>query len=118
MQLKSRSMPSHGTRNYYKRVIKSALVDLLVIIVAYTVAIFTAMFDAPVDFPASISLTLLIASIMIAMLYVFGVYQRIWARTSGHGIAVIINAVLAATFITIPLTHHSNGIRCQSTSYF
>ncbi len=103
MQLKSRSMTSRGTRNYYRRVVKSALVDLMVIVAAYSVAIFTGMFDAPIDYTASIGLTFLIASIMIATLYIFGVYQRIWERTSGHGVTVIINAVLAATLITVPL---------------
>ena len=96
-------MTSHGSRNYYRRVVKSALVDLMVIFVAYATAIFTGMFDISFDHTASISLTLLIAVIMITMLYIFGVYQRIWARTSGHGVAVIINAVLAATAITVPL---------------
>ncbi len=102
MQLKWSSIASRGTRNYYRRVVKYALVDFIVVFAAYMTAILMGTLDGPLDYVAIIRLTVVIAVVMIAMLYVFGVYQRIWARTSGHGVTVIINAVLAATLVMVP----------------
>ena len=103
MQLKSSSIVSHSPRNYYKRVVKYALVDILVVFMAYGVAFSAWSFESTADFSSSLRLTLFVAVIMIVMLYAFGVYQRLWARTSGHDVTVIINAVLAATLIIVPL---------------
>jgi len=103
MQLKSSSIASHSPRNYYKRVVKYALVDILVVFMAYGVAFSAWSFESTTDFSSSLRLTLFVAVVMIVMLYAFGVYQRLWARTSGHDVTVIINAVLAATLIIVPL---------------
>jgi FlaA1/EpsC-like NDP-sugar epimerase len=89
-------------RNYYKRVVKYALVDILVVLAAYAGAISAWALETTPDYLSSLRVTIVVAFAMVAMLYTFGVYQRIWSRTSGHGIMVIINAVLAATSIIIP----------------
>ena len=101
MELKLSSLASKG-RNYYKRIFKYALVDMLVVFLAYTVAISARALNSPLDLAPSAWLTVLIALILVAMSYLFGVYQRIWSRTSGHGISVILNAVLAGTVLIVP----------------
>ncbi|MEP7291137.1 MAG: nucleoside-diphosphate sugar epimerase/dehydratase, partial [Chloroflexota bacterium] len=57
----------------------------------------------PPNYVGSAGLTVLIGLILVVMSYMFGVYQRIWERTSGHGITVIVNAVTAATIIIAPI---------------
>ncbi|MEO8393527.1 MAG: Gfo/Idh/MocA family oxidoreductase, partial [Chloroflexota bacterium] len=103
MQFKISSLASSGARNYYKRVITNALVDILIVIIAYTVAISAWALDTPIDVVASAWLVLFVAVIMVVTSHFFGVYRRIWARTSGHGITVILNAVLVATVIIVPV---------------
>ncbi|MFQ3646613.1 MAG: nucleoside-diphosphate sugar epimerase/dehydratase [Anaerolinea sp.] len=41
----------------------------------------------------------LAAAAMVGSLYIFGVYRRIWERTSGHGITLLINAAVAPTLL-------------------
>ena len=96
---------------YFKRVVKSGLVDVLVVFVTYAISVsVSALNSSSVDFGASVGLTLLCALILIGTLYYFDVYRRIWSRTSGHGVTVIIKAVLAASVIMTPivlLTHQN-----------
>ncbi len=104
MQLKIGNFASPGVRNYYKRIGKYALVDFIIIFLAYTVAASAWTLNAPLDYLGSLGFIVLISFILIASLQAFRVYQRIWSRTSGHDITVIINAVLVATLIIVPLT--------------
>jgi FlaA1/EpsC-like NDP-sugar epimerase len=85
------------------RIIKSALADVLIVIVAYMVAVSAWALNTPISITGSAWLVLCIAAVLVVTSYFFGVYRRIWARTSGHGITVILNAVLVASAVTIPL---------------
>ncbi|MDX2162253.1 MAG: nucleoside-diphosphate sugar epimerase/dehydratase [bacterium] len=40
---------------------------------------------------------------MIGFLHIFGVYRRMWARTSGHDVMVIVNAVAATTVVALAM---------------
>jgi FlaA1/EpsC-like NDP-sugar epimerase len=87
-------------RNYYKHVFQSALVDIVIVFLAYAVAVFAWDFNnTDIDYTVSAAFTLFAALVIVATSYRFGVYQRIWSRTSGHGITVIFNAVVTSTLI-------------------
>lgn len=85
-----------------KRLAKSVLQDWLVVFTAYAVAFWVRSLDTElVDHIRGLSFTVYSAATLVVCLYLFGVYQRIWERTSGHGITVIINAVGAATVVIV-----------------
>lgn len=83
----------------FKRLIPRAGTDALIVIAAYTVVyliIPTRIFTQPWE---NTWLIFGVAATLVGSLYLFRVYQRIWARTSGHGIITIINAVTLPTVI-------------------
>jgi FlaA1/EpsC-like NDP-sugar epimerase len=86
-------------RNHIKRVIKKALLDFVVVWCSYTAAFLAGALTTPLNYANGLSFIFFVAVTMLTSLYLFGVYHRIWSRTSGHGINVIINAVGAATFV-------------------
>jgi FlaA1/EpsC-like NDP-sugar epimerase len=73
--------------------------DAAIVLFAYSAAFSVRNLTTPLDFIQSLWTFAAAALVMVTMLYAFGVYKRIWSRTSGHGVTVIIQAVLAATFI-------------------
>src|SRR5690349_19789724 len=76
--------------------------DMLVVFVAYSIAFAARAVSTPLDYLQSVGYILICAVFTIGMLLAFGIYQRIWSRTSGHGITVIVKAVAATTlFVTI-----------------
>lgn len=81
---------------------KRVAMDIVIVCVAYAVLI-SIWTQTSLNYATSTALTLLNALILVTMSYICGVYQRIWSRTSGHGITVIIKAVLAATVFIIPV---------------
>lgn len=90
-----------------KRVIRTVtwmLVDFIVVFLAYSLA-YTArsLIDPLADFLQRIPSFVLIDLIILACLYLTGVYNRIWSQTSGHGIALIVRAIALATIITGPI---------------
>lgn len=85
-----------------QRVGIGALVDIIIVFIAYLVA-FTILSLTDRDyanFPFPLQYILAASLVHIASLYGFGVYRRIWQRTSGHGVMLIINAVAVATLVT------------------
>src|SRR4051812_14642455 len=103
MQLRLRDLASQRGRNYLKRVIEGGVVDAVIIVAAYAVAVSIWTLNASVDAFATAGFIVFIALVLLAMLFAFGVYRRIWSRTSGHGITVMINAVVTATVVVIPV---------------
>ncbi|MBK8026181.1 MAG: polysaccharide biosynthesis protein [Chloroflexi bacterium] len=87
------------------RVSLGIAVDIVIAIAAYMVTIvFLVLTDRDyVTFRIPFGNLLLNACILVLALLVFGVYRRIWQRTSGHGVMLIVNAVLAASLATIVL---------------
>lgn len=87
-------------RSHIKRIAKSALLDVVIVVAAYLVA-FSINAVVNQSMAAGLSFIALAALVMPIMLYGFGVYHRIWSRTSGHGVTVIVNAVGAATLVML-----------------
>ncbi len=80
---------------------QAALVDTLIITAAYLVTLLLLPFTGiPRNTGDVLSVTAMCA-IMITSLYLFKVYQRIWSRTSGHSIKVLVAAVGMATVAAI-----------------
>lgn len=104
MQLKISNFATPGTRNYYKRVGKYALVDIGIILFSYIIAASAWSLSSPLNIQAGAAFVVFIILVLISMLQVFRVYQRIWSRTSGHDVTVIINAVVVATVIIAPFS--------------
>lgn len=84
-------------RTHLGNMARAAVLDVAIVIVAYLMAFSVANPGLPFDYSRAIQMVALAAIFMPIILYGFGVYHRIWERTSGHGITVIINAVGAAT---------------------
>jgi FlaA1/EpsC-like NDP-sugar epimerase len=76
-----------------RRLIRPVVLDLLVVFFAYTGAYSTRALISPLDYFADSPYILLATVATIPFLYIFGVYNRIWSQTSGHGISIIIGAV-------------------------
>lgn len=85
-------------RTHLGNMIKAAMLDIVIVAAAYLLALSVRTTDSPLDYGRGIQMIGLAAVFMPIILYGFGVYHRIWERTSGHGITVIINAVGTATF--------------------
>ncbi|MBL8134721.1 MAG: polysaccharide biosynthesis protein [Anaerolineae bacterium] len=81
-------------------------VDLVIAIGAYLLTIvFLMLTDGDyVRFKVPYANLFLNACVLALALLAFGVYRRIWQRTSGHGVMLIVNAMLAASLATIVLT--------------
>lgn len=93
------SVPSMRVR---QRLLRGLAFDVLVFMLAYTAAISVRAAVTPWDIERSIAPTIFYALAMIVSLYLHSVYQRIWARTSGHGITVILMAVAVHTLFVVP----------------
>lgn len=80
-----------------RRVIKSASVDIVIVWAALIATLLTRAATTPLDLQQGVMSIAIICAFDIALLYIFGVYDRIWARTSGHGVTVILYATGVAT---------------------
>lgn len=78
-------------------VTRSALLDVLITVAAFATVFFTRAVVGPFDIPLAMYSVLAITVINLSALYTFGVYDRIWSRTSGHGMTVIVYAIGGAT---------------------
>ena len=74
-------------------------IDLLVVFIAYSTAFAARAVSTPLDYIQSTGYIVICAILMVVMLWIAGVYKRIWSRTSGHGVTVLVNAVAASTAI-------------------
>jgi FlaA1/EpsC-like NDP-sugar epimerase len=88
-------------RRYIIHVLKSAFIDVLIVIASYTVAFSARAVITPLEFLNGAKLIFLASIIIIGIFYIFGVYQRIWSQTSGHGMTILINATAVATLIVV-----------------
>lgn len=83
-----------------KRIAPLATSDALILATAYMAAysVRTVSFYHRIE-AASLTFFLFALAAMLAALYLSGAYHRIWSRTSGHDVAVIVRAVIAVTVI-------------------
>jgi FlaA1/EpsC-like NDP-sugar epimerase len=80
--------------------------DAFIVLAAYSAVFLARAVSAPLDYGQSLPVMLISAGGMVGMLLAFGVYQRIWSHTSGHGITVIITPVMlfAAAQLVVTLS--------------
>lgn len=89
-------------RRHSRHILTSAAIDALVLAVAYALAFSVRGVMTPWESAAGVRLIVFEIGAMVITFYLFGIYQNLWSRTSGHGITVIINAVATCTaFIVI-----------------
>ena len=86
--------------SHLRRIAVWALLDALVVLGAYTAAFFARAIVTPLDYLQSFGFILFAVVVTLLLMYAFGVYHRIWSRTSGHEVTIIVNAVAASTVVT------------------
>ncbi|MBZ0297978.1 MAG: polysaccharide biosynthesis protein [Anaerolineae bacterium] len=91
-------------RNRVLYLLVSALVDAAIMIIAYATAFSARAFITPIEYDKGFRLILFDIALTIAIFYILGIYHRIWSRTSGHGMTIIIQAVFLTSFITVILS--------------
>ncbi|MBN1564143.1 MAG: polysaccharide biosynthesis protein [Anaerolineae bacterium] len=85
---------------HLKRIIPLVVADVLILFLAYLISYSIRAETVLFDFGAYVGQFIGIAvGVTIASLYIFGGYRRIWSRTSGHDVQVIVLAVLTAMLI-------------------
>jgi FlaA1/EpsC-like NDP-sugar epimerase len=95
--------PSMNQFDRYTRIVSAAFLDILIVLTSYLLLF---AFVPQRIFPDHIQNTIFVSSVaiaMVTMLFVFKVYHRIWKRTSGHSVHVLIDAVVIVTVATIGL---------------
>lgn len=87
-----------------RRVAPLALLDTAVLVLAYiavysvrTTSAITELTEQGFEFAA------LAIVVMVVCLFVAGGYNRLWVRTSGHDVTVLVNGVILASAVLIPL---------------
>jgi FlaA1/EpsC-like NDP-sugar epimerase len=103
MQLFLSRFRTHRIPASFKRIAQNGLVDVLIVFLSYGIAVSALELNNWVNFTTGLVLTIIFALILVGMLLYFGVYQRIWSRTSGHGITLLIKAVVTASVVIVPL---------------
>lgn len=93
----------HTQFNRYRRIISAAFLDALIVLGAYLV-LFT-FFPNRIfsDHVHNTFFVLAVAAGMVGMLLVFKAYHRIWPRTSGHSVTILVDAAVIVTVATITI---------------
>lgn len=84
---------------YYRRMFSSILLDALIFVACYALVFSVRTAASGLIADESIGPILLNTLMIVVMLYLFGVYQRIWARTSGHEARIIVYPFILNTII-------------------
>ena len=103
MRFASGIVPLVKLSGRYKRFLRSSVADFLITLIAYAIAVSIYALSAPVDVDKVVALALSAALLMILVLYEFEVYQRIWPKTSGHDVDLIVYAVMTASITMSPV---------------
>ncbi|MEZ4671517.1 MAG: nucleoside-diphosphate sugar epimerase/dehydratase [Anaerolineae bacterium] len=85
----------------HQRTMEWAGVDIVTVCAAYTMIFAARTVITPLDYINSFPYIVWAAFFMVMVSYLFGVYKRIWSRTSGHGITVIIKSVVVSTICIV-----------------
>ncbi|MCZ7545712.1 MAG: SDR family NAD(P)-dependent oxidoreductase [Anaerolineae bacterium] len=83
----------------HKATLLSAAVDALIVAAAYVGVLSMRAFITPFGWAHALGFICPAVVITLAALCGFGVYRRIWSRTSGHGVTVLFAAVAVATAV-------------------
>ena len=85
------------------RVVQSALIDAALVILAYLMAYSIRIITAPDAISESGLFIAFAIFVNISSLYLYGVYRRIWSRTSGHGITLLFQAGFVSSVLLVAL---------------
>lgn len=87
-----------------RRALPLMLLDCAVLALAYSA---TYTVRAPTSFldfgPNEVVFMAFAMPVMVLALFVTGGYNRIWARTSGHDVTVLLSGVIAASLVLLPV---------------
>ncbi len=103
MRLASIIRPLVNLSSKYKRLLRYAIADFLITLTAYAITVSIRTLSVYVGLAETISLSLFAALLMVISLYVFGVYRRLWPKTSGHEVDIIVYAVMATSIAMSPV---------------
>ncbi|MFN8530369.1 MAG: nucleoside-diphosphate sugar epimerase/dehydratase [Anaerolineae bacterium] len=92
---------SSMSTGYYRRFIKAAALDVAILWVSFLAALLGRALLAERDLFSGIYFIAFITCWMIGFMYLFGVYRRIWSRSSGHEVIVIVSAVMATLSVAL-----------------
>lgn len=90
-----------GLYTNLRRIAADASLDGLIVLAVYLVLFLITeyrFFAAP---ELNVGFIFAAAFIVIVVMYAFRVYDRLWARSSGHNVTIIINAVAVATVFVL-----------------
>ena len=89
----------HAPKGHFKHTLGWVFIDIVIILAAYGITFSARAATAPIDFARGFGFFLVATAVLLGLLYLGGVYRRIWSRTSGHDVNIMLNAVLMATLI-------------------
>ncbi len=93
---------NHTSPPNLQRLLRDVLLDLIIVVAAYTLAFILRALTVPLDYRDSLGFIAYVAAAQVLTLYLLGAYHRLWSRTSGHSVIVIVNAVgLASVVVTL-----------------
>ncbi len=75
------------------------LIDAITILAAYGLGFSARALAASPEFPYDLRFNVFVLAVTLFSLYVMGVYHRLWERTSGHDVVVIVKAIALATLL-------------------
>ncbi|MBN2305546.1 MAG: polysaccharide biosynthesis protein [Anaerolineae bacterium] len=92
-------------RRRLKYISIAAMLDMLVVWIAYLTAFSarTVTVGLLEYYRTRIAFIVFAGALTVVVFYLSGIYHRIWSQTSGHGIANLINAMLAVTALLLLL---------------
>ena len=98
---KNRGQPSSSQ---FRRALPLALADAITLLTAYLIVISVRMGASSVDLERNETAFLALAvALTLFFLNIFGGYRRLWPKTSGHDVQVIVAAVVVSTLILTTL---------------
>jgi FlaA1/EpsC-like NDP-sugar epimerase len=87
-----------------RRALPLALADVIILLTAYLIVLSVRIGTSSVDLERNQTAFLALAvAVMLLSMKIFGGYQRLWRKTSGHDVQVIVEAVVVSTLILTTL---------------
>ena len=91
-----------STRTFNRTVIISLVLDAFIIFAAYAISFSVKFgFSTIAHYTMALNFIVFAAVTMLVLLYMYGVYFRIWSQTSSHGLDILIKAAVVGTIITM-----------------
>lgn len=85
-------MPSKPMPKRYGTIIGSMIIDIIIYLISYLMILSLRVLAASQPVQSNIGFVLASSFTLIVILALFGIYNRIWSKTSGHDIVYIVRA--------------------------